>query len=605
MKRGYLSRWCVVTIMCASFGAGCVEDPVDVQQPDPPDEVGRYWLVDATGSAPSLPVGDVSTVSVVLVDSDLGAGAAGEEVTFRVQEGTAEGRMTARRTRTDDTGRADVGLRAGGRPGTLTVVASHPRAEPLHLPFQVNTAPTGALEIDITHGASSITELTDVDVRLYRADDLSCTGFRPYAPSASQGEILRRERFDAPGEVARFDSLPVDEELVAAAVARGEHGQIAASGCIEDVRVISGVPTSRDIVLAMLPLTVDGVYATTSHWDFSAAVEESGAVGEQILRVLNLFHDPGRALYEEIVTLVTYLVGGVVGGSLDFFLEQTGLDREFQTLIDRAIQNNGAMCRIREAGRDLRDVIAQLTVHSETSIAGPQSGYSLRGRDNWLGITLYWRGLCDDGYLDACRSGTDAGPPARRKRPCAAIPMVADPSGEIAGLGLLSSTWSGRLTGYDRLEVQHHDIPLRYGRLITLLLNDTILPALTAGEARSLAEAFGYWLRCDGLARSVTGADGRVCALGRCLYREDIVQTCDSAVQGLFGTADLLLEQLAWETGVSVGGHATAIETDSDGRVDRLEMGRWSGRVDVATAEGRAEAAEVTGRWSGQRAGEP
>jgi hypothetical protein len=569
------------------------------------EETDRFWLVDATSKSTALQVGDVASVAVVLVDAKRGRGVAGEDVEFRLESGSAHGQLTALGVTTDEQGRAEVGLRAGLEPGSLTVVATHPLAQPLRLSAQVVSAPTGHLEIDVTYGATSIMPLHDLDVRLHPEDALTCAEFRPYATNAGAPDVQRVRRLDAPGRTARFEGLPVDEPLVAVAVARGERGQIAAAGCLEGLRVTARAPTRRELVLTLVPLDLDGLYATTSHWDFSAAVEGSGAVGEQILRVLNVFHAPGRALYEEIVSLVTYLVGGVVGGSLDFFFEQTGLDREFQMLIDQAIQNNGAMCRVREAGRDLRDVIAQLTVHSETSVAGGASGTTLRGRQNWLGLSLYWRGLCDDGYLESCQPGGDGQAPEQRKRPCAEIPLVADASGNIAGLGLLSTEWTGRLTAYDRLEIRQHDVPLRYGRLITLLLNETILPALTDGHAHSLAEAFGYWLKCDGLARSVTGTDGRVCALGRCLYKEDLAQTCESAIAGLFGTADLMLEQLAWETGVSVGGHATAVEVDSDGRVDLLEEGTWTGHIDVTQSGQRGEAAAVSGRWSGERVTEP
>lgn len=604
MKWRRLKGWMLASMVCAWVVVGCSGDPLPLEGSRSVEETERFWLVDATGGSPALQIGDVASIAVVLVDANRGRGAVGEEVEFRLESGSTDGQLTARGVTTDEQGRAEVGLRAGLEPGTLTVVATHPLARPLRLSVTVVAAPTGALGIELTHGAASIMPLTEIEVRLHTEQTLTCAEFRPYGTSGPAPAALRVSRLDSPGRTARFEGLPVDESLVAVAVARGDRGQIAAAGCLEGLSVTARSLTRRELVLTLLPLDVDGIYATTSHWDFSAAVEESGAVGEQLLRVLNVFHAPGRALYEEIVSLVTYLVGGVVGGSLDFFFEQTGLDREFQMLIDRAIQNNGAMCRVREAGRDLRDVIAQLTVHSETSVAGGASGTALRGRQHWLGLSLYWRGLCDAGYLESCQPGGDGAPPEQRKRPCAEIPFVADASGRIAGFGLLSTEWTGRLTAYDRLEIRQHDVPLRYGRLITLLLNETILPALTDGHAHSLAEAFGYWLKCDGLARSVTGADGRVCALGRCLYTEDLAKSCESAIAGLFGTADLMLEQLAWQTGVSVGGHATAIEVDSDGRVDLLEEGTWSGRIDVTRSGQRGEAAAVHGRWMGERVSE-
>src|SRR5699024_2775888 len=132
---------------------------------------------------------------------------------------------------------------------------------------------------------------------------------------------------------------------------------------------------------------------------------------------------------------------------------------------------NDALRRIRDAGRDLRDVVANLEVHSVLTISDVSMKYDLQGRDNWLGVTLYWRWNCDQNS-----------PPD-----CGAINLVADSEGRLGELGLLSSEWTGRLGSYNQLQIDRHPINLRYGRLIIYVLNEVILPRITNDNAHSMS----------------------------------------------------------------------------------------------------------------------
>ena len=300
-----------------------------------------------------------------------------------------------------------------------------------------------------------------------------------------------------------------------------------------------------------------GRYEVTSHWDFSQAVENSGPIGATIVRVLNVFQNPGQAIYDEIIQLINYAVGGIISGSIDTFLDLTGLDQKFQNMINNAVENNDALRRVRDAGRDVRDVIANLEVTSVLTIGKLSSSYEFNGTDNWLGITLYWRWNC----------------PANAPPECGAIPLKVDGSEDIADLGILSTNWNGRVVAYDELQIDQHPITLRYGRLIIYILNEVILPQLTGGNAHSMSEAFAHWLGCDRIALSITGSDREVCALGACVYADDIEGFCESATGTLFGFADVLIKGLEFDVGLRVGGEAKLVETDSDG--PRRSHQRW------------------------------
>ncbi|MEZ4460430.1 MAG: hypothetical protein R3E66_12040 [bacterium] len=160
---------------------------------------------------------------------------------------------------------------------------------------------------------------------------------------------------------------------------------------------------------------------------------------------------------------------------------------------------------------------------------------------------------------------------------CGAIPLIADPNGEIGDLGVLSSEWTGRVVAYNQLQIDTHTVSLRYGRLILYILNEVILPAVTDDNAHSLTEAFAYWVGCGDLATSITGSDGEVCALGACIRDDQIEGFCTTAVSTLFGFADLLVQNLEFDIGLRLGGEGKLIEEDSDGFADKIEEGEFSG----------------------------
>ena len=44
------------------------------------------------------------------------------------------------------------------------------------------------------------------------------------------------------------------------------------------------------------------------------------------MRILNIFNNPGQAIYDEIINLVEFAVGGIISTGIDAFLRATGLD---------------------------------------------------------------------------------------------------------------------------------------------------------------------------------------------------------------------------------------------------------------------------------------
>jgi len=549
--------------------AGCGDDQVNSNTTaDPGLRDGAPSIGDEFFLVPNGPV-DVQAnltesheLGVLAFSKKTGEAASGEKIAFEITDSTIEdASLSARNATTTESGEGAVDIRVGGVPGTITVVASHPSANSVTFTVDVKPLAVGSLKVNLTNTAPSIMELYEIDVRLYKSTDMTCDEFRPFFEQ--QDPMLMKQ-------AARVSEAPVFEELgerntyVLTGLAKGSNGQTAAAGCLENINIQVDVVNEAELLLQLIPLSPVGTYDVVSNWDFTQALADSGAVGATIVRVLNIFENPGQAIYDEIINLVDALVGGIISGALDTFLSLTGLDDTFANMINNFIEGNSVLSKIFQAGRDVRDVVANLEVNSEMTIGKVDSSYEFRATDNWLGVTLYWRWNCDD-----------MSPPD-----CGAIDLTVDANGEIGSLGVLSSQWNGRVVNYNQLQIDTHTLSLRYGRLIIYILNDILLPELTNGNANSLTEAFAYWIGCPDLATNITGSDGEICALGACVTDDQIEGFCDNAVSTIFGFANLALESLEFDIGLRLGGEGTLIELDSDGFVDRIEEGEFRGFVE-------------------------
>lgn len=570
----------LMMLVAAACGDSKVSGNTDLREEGDdtaPRVTDEYFMVPAVAPDLEVNVTEQIPLEVYLYSKKTGEPVGGQTVEYEVLEGAEGVSLSAFTSSTEEgTGSASVDLRTGSVEAVVTVRADHPSSNAID--FKVSIAPlsVGGLHVTPVNTAPSIMELVDPEVRLYREADFTCDEFRPLFEQVDPIAMETGPRTDEP---VTFAALSTRETFVITGIARGDRGQIAAAGCLDGVSTIADQDRDIDLLLQLIPLNPVGTYDVVSHWDFTDAIADSGTVGSIIVRVLALFENPGLAIYNEIINLVDALVGGIISGALDLFLDLTGLDEDFQDLINDFIANNEALSKVFQAGSDVRDVIANLEVHSELTIGKLSSNYEFRGTDNWLGVTLYWRWNCDQNA-----------PPD-----CGAIPLQVDGNGEIGSLGVLSSEWTGRIVAYDQLQIDTHTVSLRYGRLIIYVLNEIIIPELTDGNAHSLSEAFAYWIGCDSLASSITGSDGEVCALGACIEDSDIESFCQGAVSTIFGFADLVVRGLEFDIGLHLGGEGKLVELDSDGFVDRIEEGQFTGFMQSSEAD--APSSPFTATW--------
>lgn len=560
------SSWFAVALLALSMAFGCGDSAVDTNvstdnNPDAPSVSDLYFMVPAGNANVQANVTESVPLKVLLYSKKTGEPVGAQNITYELLDaGTGSATLSAKTGTTSEEGEAAVDLRVGGQPATLKVRADHPSANAVDFDVEVLALAVGALKVNLVNTAPSIMGLYDIDVRLYKNADFTCDEFRPLY-RGDQPEPLAIQTAPSVDDAPVFENLGTLQRFVVTGIARGDRGQVAAAACMDDISVDKDRVNDLELLLQLIPLSPVGTYDVVSHWDFTDAIADSGAVGSTIVRVLDIFENPGQAIYNEIINLVELLVGGIISGAIDTFLDLTNLDQEFASLINNFIAGNDALSKIFQAGNDLRDVVANLQIHSQLTIGKLDSNYEFRGRDNWTGITLYWRWNCD----------------ANAPADCGAIPLIADANGEIGDLGVLSSEWTGRVVAYNQLQIDTHTVSLRYGRLILYILNEVILPQVTDGNAHSLTEAFAYWVGCDGLASSITGGDNEVCALGACITAAQIEGYCTTAVSTLFGFADLLVQNLEFDIGLRLGGEGKLVELDSDGFADLIEEGKFTG----------------------------
>ena len=578
----------------------------DQEKPDdgPSDFEVDYLLVPSGPKDLDVSVHKTVPLEVLLLDKKTGEPATDKTINFELTSGESKGSLSTRNVVTDESGVAGAMFRAEAKTGDVEVQVDHPKARAVEFTISVNSVPTGGLRVDPVNTGASVISLNTIGIRIYDASDFACAEFRPLA--SDQPEHMKATSTERPGEPVEFGNLSTEDEYTITGVARGGRGQIAAGGCKEDVRVPDEMIAEEELLLHLVPINPSGRYHAETYYDFSNALKDSGVVGKNIIRILDIFKNPGDAIYREIINLVENLVGDLAGKGINWVLDKTGLDDKFKNMINNAVQNNDTLCRVREAGRDLRDVLTHLNIESELTIGKLRSDYEFQGRSNWLGITVYWRAQCEGAIDDVCSKEMDPGMgnPGDRQKPCAAIRLAPEGDNELQDIGLWASEWKGRVTSYNQLQVGKHPIPLNYGQLIKYLLDEKILPELTDGNAHSLAEAFGYWLGCDDLGKSITGSDGEVCTpdpIKKCITDQDISGFCNSAVGTIFGAADLVLGELKFDTGIFVSGDATLVETTSDGRIDYIEDGAYEGYIEVE-AEGLAKGrSPISGEWTAER----
>ncbi|RVU41491.1 hypothetical protein EA187_18645 [Lujinxingia sediminis] len=521
---------------------------------DPPtnNDARGYMLSAVSQTDQGTYIGESLELQVRLA-SDQGEVTPDEAITFEIiaETGSTQTRLQSNSSFTNAQGIATNRLLVGDALGTIRVRATHSWADdPVDFTINVGTIPLGALRIGASYDRSDVAPLSFVQLRLWDAVQQPCSSIPTFTPPAS-AHLLEADLADLT-DTALFEGLNPNDRYTVVAYGRGAFDQIMAFGCADEVSAEPDATTDVMVDLTLLDLMPTGVYDVESYWDFREAISSTGAIGSTLVSAIEIMSDPGDALAEEAVEWAQDWVCETqsieaCGAALLVGSEARSRLRNF---INEQLERMSFTQNIIAIGQDLNDTISQMKVESVLTISNKQVGEGeLRGVDAWQAMNFYWRRNCTD------TSPADCG-------------EIRFGLGSGSSIGALQSEWDGRLTNYNRLEIDAHEMTVPYGLVILQILNETIIPGLTNGNANSISGAVTYWI-CDNI--------GSVNIWG---VSVNVGSFCSSLIAPVLGTyINQYLANLEFSINLFVEGEGLMFDTDSDGVTDLINEGLFLGEV--------------------------
>lgn len=528
--------------------------------PEDPDGA-RYSciLIPGVGGERQLALGQTMDLPVYVFSLETGEEAAGVTVTYDldIAAGIAA-QLSSRRAQSGEDGRASVRLSAGQQAGTVRVRATTDCSRPLEMEIRILELPTGELEVRFRYPQRSLYDVSPVEVVVLSESEYRCAerGSAIGLPSVAQGQAPNTQ------SAVNVGALPVDDTYTIVVTGRGQWGEGAATGCLGSVRLVEDRRTTVEVDLFLLPLDPGGDYDVASKWDFTNALEQSGPVGALIVEIIRIVENPGQGLYNFIINRINDWVGGIIGGLIDTFLQITGLASLIQNAINDVIDNNPTLTRIRQALEDIVQVVNNLEVLSYLQIGKMFGDYEVFGIDQWQGIALYWRWNC-----------SIADPPD-----CGRLAIRFDQ----VDLGILEGQWTGRVVGYDQLNIDRHPIDFNYGRLILYMLEGVLFPALLdePGPIR-IDDAIAQLVGCARLADWITGSGDCIRFFGQDIICRDTIEGfCTGFINIAFGGIIRgFIQGLSFDSVMDLRGQCRLVNETNNLLVDYLVDGEYIGQI--------------------------
>ncbi|TVR03573.1 MAG: hypothetical protein EA398_04495 [Deltaproteobacteria bacterium] len=545
--------------------------PPQPGQPPGEDAAGHTCvLIPGVAGERQLALGQSMDLPVYAFSLATGDELPGVEVIYDVDRAdSVAAQLSSRRAVTGNDGRASVRLSAGMQPGQVRVRATAQCSRALDLTVQVLELPTGGLEVRFRYPQRSLYDVRPIEVAVYTEAEYRCNDRVNPAARLHVAEDEGR----TVNSVVVFDSLPVEETYTIVATGRGQWGEAAATGCLGQVRLVEDEVIPVEIDLFLNPLDPGGDYDVASKWDFTNALEQSGPVGSLLVEIIRITENPGQGLYDFIINRIRDWVGGLVGGLIDTFLQITGLANVIQDAINNVIYGNETLTRILTALQDIVQVVNNLEVTSYMQIGKMYGDYEVFGIDQWQGISLYWRWDCPQGS-----------PPG-----CGRIPLRFDQ----VDLGILEGQWTGRVVGYNQLNIDRHPVDFRYGRLILYMLESVLFPTLLdqPGPIR-IDDAIAQLVGCARLADWITGSGDCIRFLGQdVLCRDTVENICTGFINIAFGgILRGFIQGLQFDSVMDIRGHCDLLNETPNLSVDVLDNGEYIGQIFIGNSSAAFDA---------------
>lgn len=468
--------------------------------------------------------------------------------------------LSALNTVTSEVGVAAVSLIAGPTPATLYVRAFDPAnaaTAPLVWDVVVGYAGQGSLSFQVkyqTPGRYSYNNFASAKVTLFQ-EAVSCDLIRQSAPQLN-GAYLALNEIRPFNDITNTISAPgVDSgvRLNAAAIIYGTNGAPLAFGCAPSVQVQDGRSTTVEIMTTDLPMTFKGTYVALHRFDMIEALVQSGGALATVGQVFDLLRTLGGS---------DATVGGEVIEQLcDLIDIDEGICSVVRTVGSRAVGqaiNNNLPPQLRatlEIIGDTLNIVGDLTIVGELEFtSNPNATGQLLTNDNrWNKMRFDWNQSC-------------AQPSCERE---VTFQQLGTRSRAVAGV------FDAQVESDGGVSILEHPFTLGYGAIVLGLLETWIIPlALNpngGGQEVGLEELLDTLLPCAEIQDAV-GLDPNS-SLCRDILVVALAEIVRAQVERLNFSGDTL----------KMRGSFKPLDENNDLTVDRLDEGRWRGRINVGS----------------------
>jgi hypothetical protein len=212
-------------------------------------------------------------------------------------------------------------------------------------------------------------------------------------------------------------------------------------------------------------------------------------------------------------------------------------------------------------GADVSKVINDFEVHSDMTITQPATTggdkHSIKGVDDWQTAVFYW-------YTNDCPTPDPGDPPPQ----CALVEL------DITGADVhpAPSPFTGTVQD-STLHVDTHNINLKFGKLVMLLINTLIQSQTPYSDLDSAIEGF---IDCGAINSWIQGVVADIVGQDVAQYI-DLTGTCQSAVKTAVKSADAAITNLNADLPMALSGKAgiVLLPGNTSNVADRLAPGIW------------------------------
>lgn len=554
------------------------DDPIDY--PTPPESGWDAILTPNMASNVEIAHNGISQLAVRLTALPSGEPIIGERIKWGLETGKESVALSASTSTTKEEGVATITVRAREVTGDAVAVASYPSApNTVKFNIQVLDKPLGSIYATASYNGNAPVE--NYNIKLYSSRDIECARFDPIAGIAADPLLPAVD-----SHTADFSDLDPDLSYTLIAHAFSTDGAMVAAGCLDSgTRVYGNQITNALIYLDTIDLNLSSTYHVRSYFDLGDVVSALGTVGNYITTFTNFVDNPGQFAYDAVVTaLETFIPSWIVGG-IDWVLDATGLQKSLTTWLNNQLIKSSAVCNVGLFACQFRNIIRLMEFTGNLNVVKSGS-VELRGSNEYNGLAVYWRFNCNDNDPN-----------------CGRLSYSTDQLKLGKNINFLEGTWDGSIANaYDKLSIESHELSLRYGEIVTFLINQVLLPKVTGDpNITSFDAALAKWINVQGLANWLhNSVKVSFAGLSWQLSQENansIANTVFNTLKTLINFGEAFLALQSAKSDIFISGTAKFADTNIDNTVDIINNGNWAGSMTIKNNE-ETKTTAVKGIWS-------